>query len=95
MKMRKWLDSHFVCQIVTLKNVGFSYREIQEKLKTKSKSTVSNAYLRYIPKKPTGRPKSLQKNEKLVTDVLKNPMVSLENVRVHFNSFSAKESISR
>ena len=42
-----WLDSHFVCQIVTFKNVVFSYREIQEKLTIKSKSTVSNAYLRY------------------------------------------------
>ena len=50
-----------------------------------------------IPKKPTGRPKKLtEKDEKkLVTDVLKNPMVSLEKVRVHFNSFSTKESITR
>ena len=62
MKMGKSLDSHFVCKIVTLKNVGFSYREIQETL---------------------------------VTDVLNNPMVSLEKMRVHFNSFSTKESISR
>ena len=40
--------------------------------------------------------KLTQKDEKkLVTNVLKNPMVSLEQVRVHFNSFSTKESISR
>ena len=31
----------------------------------------------------------------LVTNVLKNLMVSLENMREHFNSFFTKESISR
>ena len=40
--------------------------------------------------------KLTEKDEKkLVTDVSKNPKVSLEKVRVHFSSFSAKESISR
>ena len=79
---------------------------LTERYKRRSKlnqNIVSNAYLRYkkrpsyIPKIPTGRPKNLtEKDEKkLVTDVLKNDLVNLEKARVHFNSFSSKESISR
>ena len=103
MKMRKWLDCHFVCQIVTLKCVEFSYREIQEKLKGKSKSTVSNAYLRYKNEILTslrcllaGQKKLTEKDEKkLVTDGLTNPMVTLAKVRVDFKSLSTKASILR
>ena len=43
-----------------------------------------------------GQKKLTEKDEKnIVTDVLKNLMVSLEKVKVHFNSFSTKVFISR
>ena len=102
MKMRKWFVSHLGCQIFTLENVGFSHREIQEKLKIKSNYTVSNAYLRYknrnsyIPKKLLAGQKNLQKRRKKARDsVLKNPMVSLGKMGVHFKSFLTKKSITR
>ena len=72
-------------------------REDQNQIKIYSfKCLLTIQISSYIPKKPTGRPKTTKKDEKkLVADVLKNPMASLEKVRVHFNSFSTKESISR
>ena len=46
--------------------------------------------------KPTGRPEKLtEKDEKLVAEVSKIPMVSLEKVSTLYNSFSAKESTSK
>ena len=47
---KKRLESNLVSQSVKMKHYGFLYREIQEKLTIKSKSTVSNTYLCYKKK---------------------------------------------
>ena len=83
-KMRKWLDSHVVCQIVTLKDVGFSYTENQKKLNPKSRNIVITAYKRYQktqqyqPNKPTGRPRKLSKKDekKLVSLYPEKPQIN-------------------
>ena len=93
MKMRKWLDSHFVCQIVKLIFLPRYKRssEINQNLQFQMPT-----YVKKIPQETYWQAKILtEKDKKLVTDVLENPMVSLEKVREHFNPFSTKESISK
>ena len=97
------LDSFIACQIVTLKKAGFSYQKIANELGLKAKSTAQSVFRRYsknkryVPKKSTGRPPKLSEKtlKKMVKDVLKDPKTSLERIRVKYNSFSTKESISR
>ena len=97
------LDSFIACQIVTLKKAGFSYQKIADELGLKAKSTAQSVFRRYnknksyLPKKSTGRPPKLSEKiqRKLVKDVLKDPTTTLERIRVKYNSFSTKESISR
>ena len=97
------LDSFIACQIVTLKKAGFSYQKIADELGLRAKSTAQSVFRRYnknkryLPKKSTGRlPKLSEKTQrKLVKDVLKDPKTTLERIRVKYNSFSTKESISR
>ena len=46
--MVKPLDSYVVCKIVTLREMGLSYKEIKEKLGLKSRSTAQTAYQRFL-----------------------------------------------
>ena len=46
--MGKPLDSYVVCKIVTLREMGLSYKEIKEKLGLKSRSTAQTAYQRFL-----------------------------------------------
>ena len=97
------LDSFISCQIVTLKTAGFSYQKIADELGLKAKSTAQSVFRRYnknknnLPKKSTGRPPKLSEKtqRKLVKDVFKYPKTTLVRIRVEFNFFSTKESISR
>ena len=97
------LNSFLVCQIVTLKNTCLSYQKIAEELGLKAKSTAQSVYKRYLrnnsylTKKSTGQPPQVSEKteKKLVRDVLKDPKTSLEKIRVKYNSFSTKESLSR
>ena len=97
------LNSFLACQIVTLKNAGLSNQKNADELGLEAKSTAQSVYYRYIrnnsylPEKSTGRsPKLSEKTvKKLVRDVLKDPKTSLEKIRVKYNSFSTKESLSR
>ena len=71
--MVKPLDSYVVCKIVTLREMGLSYKEIEEMLGLKSQSTAQIAYQRflrtnsYVAKKPPGRPEKLsEKGQRLI-----------------------------
>ena len=71
--MVKPLDSYVVCKIVTLREMGLSYKEVEEKLGLKSQSTAQIAYQRflrtnsYVAKKPPGRPERLsEKGQRLI-----------------------------
>ena len=94
-------DSFIACQIVTLEKAGFSYQKIADELGLKSTAqSVFRGYNKnksFFTKKSTGRPpKSSEKTQrKLVKDVLKDPKTTLERIRVKYNSFLTKESISR
>ena len=64
--MVKPLDSYVVSKIVTLREMGLSYKEIKEKLGLKSRSTAYQRFLRtnsYVAKKPPGRPEKLSEKE--------------------------------
>ena len=67
--MVKPLDSYVVCKIVTLREMGLSYKEIEEKLRLRSRSTTQTAYKRflrtnsYVAKKPPGPPEKLNEKE--------------------------------
>lgn len=99
----KPLNQFLVCQIVTLRQMGYSFGKIQKSLNLASRQTAHSAYKRYLrtgcfaPKKSTGRPKKLTEKEerKFVSDVLKEPKKSIEQHRVSFNSFACSKSISR
>ena len=88
------LDSFIACQIVTLKEAGFSYQKIADELGLKAKSTAHSNFRRYNKNKffnqknPTGRPPKLSEKtqRKLVKDVLKDPKTTLERLRVKYNS---------
>ena len=102
--MVKPLCSFTVCQVVTLRDVGFSWSKIHKQLKLKSRSSVQYAYKRYLknnsfePQKSSGRPppncQKKKSEEKLVADVFKDPKTSLERIRVAHNAFSCYEIIS-
>ena len=101
--MVKPLDSYVVCKIVTLREMGLSYKEIKEKLGPKSRSTAQTAYQRflrtnsYVAKKPPGRPEKLSEKERrlIVRRVEKDPKTTLERVRVLQNSFSTSKTVSK
>ena len=99
--MVKPLCSFTVCQVVTLRDVGFSWSKIQKELNLKSRSSARYAYKCYLKnnsleaQKSSGRPPKLSKNQKLVVDVLKDPKTSLERIRVAHNAFSCHEAVSR
>ena len=101
--MVKPLDSYVVCKIVTLREMGLSYKEIKEKLGLKSRSTAQTAYQRflrtnsYVAKKPPGRPEKLSEKEQrlIVRRVEKDPKTTLERVRVPQNSFSTSKTVSK
>ena len=85
--MVKPLVSYVVCEIVTLREMGcLSYKEIEEKLGLKSRSTAQTAYQRflktnsYVAKKPPGRPEILSEKEQrlIVRRVEKDPKTTLE-----------------
>ena len=67
--MVKPLDSYVVCKIVTLREMGLSYKEIKEKLGLKSQPTAQTVYHRFlrtssdVAKKPQGRPEKLSEKE--------------------------------
>ena len=94
------MDSNVVCKIVTLREMGLSYKEIKEKLGLKSRSTAQTAYQRflrttsYVAKKPPGRPEKLSEKERrlIVRRVEKDPKTTLERVRVLQNFFNVKNS---
>ena len=72
--MVKPLCSYTVCQVVTLRDVGFSWSKIQKQLKLKSRSSAQYAYNRYLKnnsfeaQKSSGRPPKLsKKNQKKVS----------------------------
>ena len=101
--MVKPLDSYVVCKIVTLREMGLSYKEIKEKLGLNSRSTAQTAYQRflrtnsYVAKKPPGRPEKLSEKEQrlIVRRVEKDPKTILERVRVLQNSFSTVKTVSK
>ena len=103
--MVELLDSYVVCKIVTLREMGLSYKEIKEKLGLKSRSTAQTAYQRflrtnsYVAKKPPGRSEKLSEKEPrlivLVRKVEKDPKTTLERVRVLQNSFSTSKTVSK
>ena len=101
--MVKPLCSYTVCQVVTLRDVGFSWSKIQKQLKLKSRSSAEHAYSRYLKnnsfeaQKSSGRPPKLSKKseKKLVADVLKDPKTSLARISVVHNAFSCYDTISR
>ena len=101
--MVKPLCSYTVCQVVTLRDVGFSWSKIQKQPKLKSRSSAQYAYNRYLKnnsfeaQKLSGRPPKLSKKseKKLVADVLEDPKTSLEQIRVAHNAFSCYDTISR
>ena len=94
------MDSNVVCKIVTLREMGLSYKEIKEKIGLKSRSTAQTAYQRflrttsYVAKKPPGRPEKLSEKERrlIVRRVEKDPKTTLERVRVLQNFFNVKNS---
>ena len=61
--MVKPLDSYVVCKIVTLREMGLSYKEIKEKLGLKSRSTAQTAYQRFLRRTLMWR-KNLQAGQK-------------------------------
>ena len=99
----KPLNCFTVSQIVALRNAGLSFGKIKSQLNLPARQTAYSAYQRYCttgqfqPKKPTGRPRKLTKKdkEKLVKDVLKDPKRSLQQIRVHWNSFAVYHSVSK
>ena len=101
--MVKPLDSYVVCKIVTLREMGLSYKEIKEKLGLKFRSTAQTAYQRflrtnsYVAKKPPGRPEKFSEKERrlIVQRVEKDPKTTLERVRVLQNSFSTSKTVSK
>ena len=101
--MVKPLDSYVVCKIVTLREMGLSYKGFKEKLGLKSRSTAQTAYQRflrtnsYVAKKPPGRPEKLSEKEQrlIVRRVEKDPKTTLERVRVLQNSFSTSKTVSK
>ena len=103
--MVELLDSYVVCKIVTLREMGLSYKEIKEKLGLKSRSTAQTVYQRflrtnsYVAKKPPGRSEKLSQKEQrlivLVRKVEKDPKTTLERVRVLQNSFSTSKTVSK
>ena len=84
------LDSLVVCKIVTLREMGLSYKEIKEMLVFKSRSTAQTAYQRflrtksYVANKPPDRPEKLSDKEQrlIVRRVENDPKTTLERVRV-------------
>ena len=101
--MVKPLCSYTVCQVVTLRDVGFPWSKIQKELILKSRSSAQYAYNRYLKnnsfegKNRAEDPPNCQKKseKKLVADVLKDPKTSLEQIRVAHNTFSCYDTISR
>ena len=97
--MVKPLCSYTVCQVVTLRDVGFSWSKIKKQLKLKSRSSAMYAYNRYLKnnsfeaQKSSGRPPKLSKKseKKLVADVLKDPKTSQERIRVAHNEVQLDE----
>ena len=65
--MVKPFCSYTVCQVVTLRDVGFSWSKIQKQLKLKPRSSAQYAYNRYLKnnsfeaQKSSGRPPKLSK----------------------------------
>ena len=101
--MVKPLCSFTVCQVVTLRDVGFSWSKKQKELNLKSRSSAQYAYKLYLKnnnfeaQKSSGRTPEIVKKigKKLVTDVLKDPKTSLERIRVAHNAFSCYDTICR
>ena len=101
--MVKPLDSYVVCKIVTLREMGLSYKEIKEKLGLKSRSTAQTAYQLFlrtnpdVAKKPPGRPEKLSEKEQrlIARRVEKDAKTTLERVRVLQNSFSTSKTVSK
>ena len=75
--MVKPLCSFTVCQVVTLRDVGFSWTKTQQQLKLNSRSSAQYTYKCYLKnnsfeaQKSSGRPPKFSKNpkEKLISDV--------------------------
>ena len=98
--MVKPLDSYVVCKIITLREMGSSYKEIKGKLGLKSRSTAQTAYQRflktnsYVAKKPPGRPEKL--SEKAKTKRSKSGKRPKNNIRTSKSTaklfFNVKDS---
>ena len=106
LKQKRWLNGFVfftVCQVVLLRDVGFSWSKVRKKLNLKSGSSAQYAYKRYLKnngfeaRKSSGRPPKLSnKNQKdLDTDVLKDPKTSLKRIIVAHNNVSCYDTISR
>ena len=101
--MVKSLCSYTVCQVVTLRDVGFSWSKLQKQLKIKSRFSAQYAYNRYLKnnsfeaQKSSGRPPKLSKKseKKLDADVLEDSKTSLERFRVAHNALDCYDTISR
>ena len=99
--MVKPLCSFTVCQVVTLRDVGFSWSKIKKLLNYKSGSSEQYAYKRYLknnfrgPKIVRKTPVVVQKSEKSSHSGLKDPKISLERISVAHNAFSCCDEISR
>ena len=86
-----------------IREMGLSYKGIEEKLGLKSRSTAQTAYQRflrtnsYVAKKPSGRPEKLSEKEQrlIVRRVEKDLKTTLERVRVLQNSFSTSQTVSK
>ena len=96
------LDSFIGCQLVTLKKAGFSYQKIADELGLKAKTTAQSVFRRYnknksyLPKNPLVVLQSYRKKPKENwSKMFKDSKTTLERIRVKYNSFSTKESISR
>ena len=98
--MVKQFNSYVVCEIVTLRELGLSYKEINEKLGLKTRSTAKTGFqhfLRtnsYAAKKHPGRPEKLSKEEQRLIErkVEKDPKTRTnENIAKLF--FNVKDGL--
>ena len=95
--MVKPLDSYVVCKIVTLREIGLSYKEIKEKFDSSNSLSAFFETNSYVAKKPPGRPEKLSEKEQrlIVRRVEKDPKTTKKQVRVLQNSFSTSKTVSK
>ena len=101
MSLSSPLSDFIVCQIVPLKNLGFSYKRIADQLGLHNRFTARNGYQLYLKnedfysRKSSGRPKKFTvREERHILRVIKNNPRGTPKVQVDFTSFSTFKSIS-